>query len=281
MVRESLTDDQRSLLLDDVNRAIVDVLDGREQPLHVDDLGERIVDREVAVVRNDEYEARRERIDLALHHHRLPKLAAAGLVEYDPGTNLVSRRGSDGPEAEWHEAASMGAVVESLSNSADARGVGIIRGRESIAEYGRRLADEADEELFCLYVDTDLLGEECVRRAADAVDRGVTMYVGSASPDVRDLTRERLPEATIWEPQLDLLNTPTYPRIGRLVLADRRSVMLAVLEEPEPGDATAAETAVVGSGEDDPVVALVRDLLGPRLDHLDRQSADFRGELAP
>ena len=39
------------------------------------------------------------------------------------------------------------------------------------------------------------------------------------------------------------------------------------------------ETAIVGHGRSHPVVVLVRDLLGPRLDHLDFQSDAFSDEL--
>lgn len=130
-----------------------------------------------------------------------------------------------------------------------------------------------------MYVSTDLLEDECICRARNAHERGVSMYMGSRSEAVRELTRERLPEATIWEPQLDWLNSPGFPRIGRLILMDRRKVMLAILNEPATDDPYPEETAVVGAGEHHPLVSLVRELLGPRLDHLDYQSDDFRTEL--
>lgn len=131
-----------------------------------------------------------------------------------------------------------------------------------------------------MYVSTELLEDDCLHHARAAVDRGVEMFMGSRDADVRALTREHLPEATIWEPRRGWVGSPGgYPKVGRLVLVDRRKVMLALLDEPGSGGDGPGETAMVGEGEANPLVVLVRTLLGPRLDHLDLQSTDFRSEL--
>lgn len=272
----SLAEAQIRLLADGCNRAVLTVLDEAGRPLHAEELAERLVDREVTVVETADYEDRLDRTLLVLHHDRLPRLAEAGFVEYDCEENVVTARDAAASAVEWQD----GPVFDELESHLGAEeGVGVVEGRGSILRYGRRLADEAEEELFCMFVSTDLLEEECIRRAENAVGRGVQMYVGSRNPEVRDLVRERLPEATVWEPQLDWTNTPTHSRVGRLVLVDRRKVMLAVLEEPDPDGADVEETALVGDGEDHPLVVLVRELLGSRLDHLDHQSEDFRSRL--
>lgn len=275
------TADQVRLLADFRNRTILTILDETDKPLHVEELADRLVARDVTVVSSDRYEDELEETLLSLHHERLPKLAEVGLVEYDPETNVTTYRTSTTPNIEWENKSMIDALVTHLPTSPDPdeTNIGVLKGREAAIEYGRRLADESDEELFCMYVSTDLLGEECIRRAEDAIDRGVTLYMGSQNPEVRELTRKHLPEATIWEPQLDWLNTPIYPRVGRLVLTDRRKVMLAILEEPTDDGAYPGETALVGDGENNPLVVLVRDLLGPRLDHLDYQSDEFKSEL--
>ncbi len=278
----SLTDDQLRVLADSRNRAVLTVLEGAGRPLPVTELAERLVAREVTVVETAEYEEKLDHALVALHHDRLPRLANAGLVEYDDEATVVARPESTAPTVEWLE--TLDGLGPHLGTEPDGEAepddtlVGVLEGREAILRHGRRLADEADEELFCMYVSTDLLEEECIRRGRAAIDRGVEMCVGSRNPEVRDLTRTRLPGATVWEPQLDWTNTGTDSRVGRLVLADRRTVMLAVVDESTPADAP-GETAVVGEGEDHPLVVLVRELLGSRLDHLDRQSEDFRREL--
>lgn len=263
-------------------RFVLAVVDDAPEPLHINELAERLVQRDETVMGTDEYEQRLERKRIWLHHGALPRLAQDGIVQYDPETNAVSSVRARAVEVEWHEGESIDGVLSTLGadeHSGDSP-IGIVEGRQAVIEYGRRLADEAADELFCMYVSTDLLEDECLCHAADAIDRGVEMYMGSRNEDVRALTRRHLPEATIWEPQRGWMNAPCgYPKLGRLVLIDRQKVMLAVLEEPSHAGAQPHETAMVGEGEDNPLVVLVRELLGPRLDHLDFQSTDFQSRL--
>lgn len=98
------------------------------------------------------------------------------------------------------------------------------------------------------------------------------IYLGSQTQEVRDLVREEVPEATIWEPQMDWLNLPSeYEKVGRLVMADREAIMLATFGE-ETGGVHHTEKALTGSGTDGSLVMLIREMLGFRLDHLDAQS---------
>lgn len=274
------TEKQIQLLVEAHNRTILDVLDETDPPLHVTELADRLVSRNVTVVNAETYDKQVDRTIIRLHHKQLPKLDEAGLVAYDREENIVTPRAVTPPDVDWQNRAGIDDIVAYLSTShdGDENSIGVIQGRESIIQYECQLSDEAAEELFTMYVSTDLFEDECVRRAKNAVARGVTIYVGSQNGAVREVSREHLPEATIWEPQLDWLNTPTYPRIGRLVLVDRRSVVLAILEEPPSSEAPPEETALVGTGEDNPLVVLVRELLGPRLDHLDHQSDRFLSE---
>lgn len=278
----SRTDEQVRLLADPRNRTLLTVLGDSGSPLHVEELASRLVSRNVSVVSSAEYEDQLEETLLTLHHERLPRLADSGLIEYDPETNVVTYQATTAINGEWETETLIDALATHLPTSpvADEDTIGVLHGRNTIIEQGRQLADEAEEELFCMYVSTELLEDDCIHHAEDAIDRGVSLYVGSQNADVRDLTRKYLPEATIWEPQLDWLNSPTYPRIGRLVLVDRCRVMLAILEEPDSDGTHPEETAFIGTGEESPLVVLVRELLGSRIDHLDYQSTDFRTELS-
>lgn len=251
---------------------ILAVLDEAGRPLTVTDLAERLVGRGVT----SPEEAGVERVKVSLHHDSLPKLAEVGLVDYDPDENVVSDEGGLSGDVEWRELASLDELFACVERGTDVGdgSVGLIEGRENVVTYGRRLADEADDELFCMYAAAELLEERCVRCAETALERGVTVSLGSTDPTLRSLAHERLPGATVWEPQVDWMNDPTrYPTVGRLVVTDREQVMLALLQEPNVGDP--AETAIVGESETNPLVVLVRDLLGARLDHLDYQSDDF------
>lgn len=269
------------LLTDEHNRAILTVLDDEARELPLAELAERLVTRGETVFESADYERELERVLVSLHHSRLPKLAEAGLVEYDSDETVVSREDSSAVDPEWLDVELVDELLARFrtESGADEDELGVIVGRESVIEYGRRLADEAEDELFLMYVSDDLLESECLRHARDALDRGVDISLGSRDSGVRDLVREQLPEVELWEPQFDWTNAPsTYPRVGRLVLADRDRVMLGMVAESD-GERTTAERAVIGRGEENPLVVLVRDLLGPRIDHLDYQSETFRSEL--
>lgn len=275
------TEDQLRLLCDGRNRTICDILTETDGTLHVTELAEEIVARDVNVVSGATYDDALDTQLFELHHNRLPKLAEVDLIEYDRTGNRVSQKASPASVVEWSNEGPLATLVTHLppGHEGDEDEVGVIEGLDSAVEYGRKLAGEAESELFALYATTDLLEDECLRHGRRAIDRNVTISIGSQNEIVRRRCREGLPEATVWEPQLDWLNTPTYPRVGRLILVDRRNVMLSILTEPPSEQGAPEEIALVGSGETNPLVVLVRELLGPRIDHLDYQTDDTKRHL--
>lgn len=269
------------LVTDARNRAILSVLNGADGPLHVEELAERLVTRDAAVFESSRHGGELERVLVSLHHNRLPKLADAGLVEYDYDENVVSDVDYSTVDPEWLEFEMLDEILARFrpERRVDEDVVGVVEGRENVYEYTRQLTDEAEDELFLIFLSDDLLDEDCLPHARNAIDRGVDLRVGTRNPDVREFFRTNLPGVTIWEPQLDWTNDPSrYPRLNRLVLADRKKVAFGFLDEPD-SDGESVETAMVGEGERNPLVVLVRELLGPRLDHLDYQSADFADRL--
>jgi hypothetical protein len=278
MDQASPTKEQIRHLIDSRNRTVLDFLDDAGGSLHVEELAERLVSDDVTMVDSSVYEEQLERALISLHHNRLPKLTEVGLVAYDHETNIVTSRASAISTEEVQNETIITGLAEYLQTSSETaeNQVEVIIGRESIIQYGRQLADEAEEEIFCMYTNPDLLEEACIHHGEQALNRGVQMCIGSQNSQVRDLTRKHLSKATIWEPQLDVLNTSSSPRLGRIVLIDRRKVLLGILDEPDADGTHPKETALVGEGKDHPLVVLVRELLGPRIDHLDYQSDDFR-----
>lgn len=268
-------------LTDSRNRSILTILHDAARPLHVTELTEQLVARETTIINSSDYEDALDRVRISLHHKRLPKLAEAGLLEYDRNQSVVTVRDSTTVDATWIDVDQIDNWLARLQTGsrADEQTIGILEGREDVIEHGRHLADVATDDLFCMYVSDDLLEEECIRRAEDAIRRGVDIYLGSQNPTVRDLTRKHLPEATVWEPQLDVMNARSqYPRVGRFVFADREKIMLALIDEPD-ADGTSRETAMIGEGKNNPLVVLARELLGSRLDHLDYQSETLQDDL--
>lgn len=269
------------LLAEPRNRAILSSLNDAAQSLTVDELAEQLISCGAISLASPVDDDEREHLQISLHHRDLPRLAEAGLVAYDPDQNIVEYENYPSVEAEWLETEMFDELLSCFEPilSASEETIGMVEGREDVIEYGRYLLDEADDELFLMCVGTDLFEDECVRCAKNAMDRGVNVYVGSHNPEVRDFARNNLPEATIWEPQLDWMNNPSqYPTVGRLVFADREKLMLAMLDDPDSTDSMGVN-AIVGDGAENPLVVLVRELLGSRLDHLDYQSSDFLEEL--
>jgi len=225
---------------------------------------------------------------VSLHHRHLPKLDEAGVVDYDRATGNVTYEGIPVGDDEWLEGVlgggqqgsepDRGEDAESERDGGDGD-VWTIRGREDVVARGQALFDRADEELFLMVSTDGLLEPTCIEKLHDALDRGVDVYLGSQTSEVRDLVREEAPGVTIWEPQLNWLNLPpTRETLGRLVMADREAVMLGTLGE-ELDDGNDSERALTGEGAGNPLVILMRETLGARLDHLDGQSADVRSQI--
>ncbi|WP_394740167.1 DUF7344 domain-containing protein [Natronococcus roseus] len=216
----------------------------------------------------------------ALHHVHLPKLAAAGLASYDARSGAVSYCGHPLIEdTEWFDLHLPEAPRAVLSVAEPSQDIWRLDGRANVIEHCRALCEYADDELFLLYTDEDLIEAACLRCLQDAVDRGVDVYVGTQTPAIRDRVREQVPGVTLWEPQRDWMNiSPEREKVGRLLFADREAIMLGTLSKHND-HGIQNETAITGAGEDNALVMLVRELLGSRLDHLDEQSADFLEEI--
>ncbi|PSP75123.1 hypothetical protein BRC81_16730 [Halobacteriales archaeon QS_1_68_20] len=263
-VLDALTDERRRIVLTALYRA--------GEPTTPTELA-----AEVAAKVGDE--ASVEAVHRNLHHVHLPKLAAAGLVEYDPDAGTVAYIGHPDLDEEWLVAGvddTPRAILSMAKRSAD---IWTLEGRGNVTERGRALCESADEELFMMFNDEGAVETACVRRIRDALDRGVDVYLGTQNRELRDLVRENAPEVTIWEPQLDWLNLPpTREKVGRLILADREEIMIGTVGEAGP-DGIPRETAITGTGEDNPLVMLLHEMLGSRLDHLDAQSEDFRSQI--
>lgn len=259
-------------------RIALSILKNKEEPIARADLAGRIVEHEMDENTTPDLEAVAD-LCIALHHIHLPKLEKAGLITYDIETGTATYEGYSKLDDEWLDFRLNETPRAILPSAHQSENIWSIEGRDNVIARGQSLFEQADNELFLMFTTDGLLEEGCIRRLRDAVDRGVDIYLGSQTPEVRDLVREHVPEAVIWEPQMDWLNLPPkYEKVGRLVYADRNAVMLATLGEKE-GEGFHDETAITGAGENNALVILLRDLLGSRLDHLDAQSEDFRSQI--
>lgn len=257
------------------NRAVLTALNGAANDLSVAELADRILLHSAITGQSSDYEAEFDRLVLKLHHDHLPRLDEVGLVEYDRNANVVTYGDYTGVDAEW---AKIDVLDELLSRfRIGARfgddDIGLLEGSEAVYNYSRQIADEAENELFLIYASDELLDEACLPHAENAIERGVKLYAGTKNPEAREFFRESLPEATIWEPQLDwMYQASTYPKISRMIFADRETVVVGLWMDDGK---SLREVAMIGDGPTNPLVTLIRELLGSRLDHLDYQSEDL------
>ncbi|WP_436348907.1 DUF7344 domain-containing protein [Natronorubrum sp. FCH18a] len=259
------------ILTESINREILTVLNDAPRGLSVTKIAEQLVSA-------DEKELNQTII--SLHHNYLPRLDEVGLITYDHDENVVTTGDYSTGNADWMDIDALDELISQFGTGyrPDERTVGRLEGREAVYDYCRDLADRADEELFLIYASNDLLDEACLPYAENAMDRGVELHAGTKNQDAREFFRERLPEATIWDPQMDwMYEQANYPKVSRLIVADRETVVVGLWDEDATGAKT--EVAMIGEGRTNPLVVLTRELLGARLDHLDYQSDEFLGDL--
>lgn len=248
------------------NRRILDVLSHQIGPIHVETLASDLFARgrpdASSTVDRDSVERVRE----TLYHRHLPRLAAADLVAYDSSDETVAYEGHPDLRVPWMHSVLQPDFRASLTGESDSAGVSTVEGRESVVSFGQSLCDRADDELFCLFTAPNLLEAGCLTRIRDATARGVDVSIGTCDPAIRDYVRENAPDVELWEPRTDWLDLPIEDdRVGRLLVADRDAVMLGTLGD-ETGDGRPRERALIGEGRDNTFVAIIRQILQPRLD---------------
>lgn len=83
-----LTSSERHELLEaDRRRYVLAVLSDRREPLDLTDLAVAVAQREPGVAEDDPDDV--QALATTLHHIHLPKLAEAGIVDYEPDTNRI------------------------------------------------------------------------------------------------------------------------------------------------------------------------------------------------
>lgn len=268
-------------------RIVCSVLARQGDALDVDDLAALVAVRENDGRLVDVDESDWRPVATSLGHVHLPALADAGLVAYDRSSGTVEIA-ADAPQwrADWLAASPLGEVTAALESARRAEtasrlgtgatdvvttGTGAcwtIDGRADVIARSHDVADSATEELFVTVPDANILQQRRLERWRAAVGRGVDLYVGSRSSQVREIVRAAVPGATICEPRSDWLNFPAEGvHHGRVVFADRERVLLATVDDANSNDDPRV-TAITGEGPENALVMLVREHVGPRLDRL-------------
>lgn len=271
-VLDALTDQRR--------RAALSILVNDSDSISASDLAAHVVAQEGANELVEVSEREHAEVLTELHHVHLPKLADAGLIDYDASEQTVTARTSPWLIAERTGRSSVRRLGNALvsADGIPAESIWILEGREDITTRVWELFEEADDELFLVLAADGHLWEEGRDRLREAVDRGVDVYVGARTDEVRELVLERVPEATAWEPRLDWLNLPSEREpFDAVVFADRKAVLLAALDGDDRHGGRA--TGITAEGWDVSRAVLAYGLLGPELDRLGLLSKGILEEL--
>lgn len=260
-------------------RIILDALSHQLHPIHVETLAREVRARELDVTEQDVSPEQAERTAISFYHSHLPKLADAGLLSWDREDNIVAYEGHAALRVPWIHSTFEPAFRARLADDPSPRGIGTIEGREAVVSFGQSVFERADEELFCMITDTDLLEAGCLSRLREASRRGVTIYLGTRDSALREYVRKNVPGVILWEPTTDWLNLPAEgSAVGRLVLSDRNAVLVGTLKETLD-DGIPEEKAIVGEGPDNAMVVMIRQMVQPHLDQIEGGSDDTAAEL--
>lgn len=260
-------------------RIVLDVLSHQLHPIHLETLAREVRARELDVTEQDVSPEQVERTAISFYHSHLPKLADAGLLFWDHEDDIVAYEGHAALRTPWIHSTFEPAFRARLTDDSSPREIGTIEGREAVVSYGQSVFDRAEEELFCMITDTDLLEAGCLSRLREASRRGVTIYLGTRDSALREYVRKNVPGVVLWEPTTDWLNLPAEgSAVGRLVLSDRNAVLVGTLKEPLD-DGIPEEKAIVGEGPDNALVVMIRQMIQPHLDQVGGGSDDTVAEI--
>ena len=129
------------------------------------------------------------------------------------------------------------------------QGVWALQSHDQVSERVRILANDAEDELLLLVIDSETLTEEVMAHLEDAIERDVTVHVGSAAESVHDRIESAETDArTFTTPLIEWLSSKhDLPKVGRVVMIDRGPVLVSAIHGEElPG--VRNETAVWSDG---------------------------------
>lgn len=152
------------------------------------------------------------------------------------------------------------------SNDLEERGAWAIADHDHVTDRVGFFFEEASDEIYALVTDESVLDQQFLEQLAAASERGVNTRIEVSSEETEARILDAAPETTVVV--TDLAADPAslnVKRLGRIVMVDRRSVLLgAITEQARPGQFK--ETAIWASGPDHGLVVGLRHVLGARID---------------
>ena len=141
-----------------------------------------------------------------------------------------------------------------------------LSGSEAIQSRTLDLVENVDSDIVLIVVEEALLTEPLLERVHDAVERGVSVLVGTPSAAIVSELAAELPSIEVFETELDWLQGPADDdvAINRLLLVDGTSLLVSSYHPADDHDET-SEQAIFATGLDNGVVVIIRRLMSTGL----------------
>lgn len=150
-----------------------------------------------------------------------------------------------------------------------------LAGPEAITTRSAQLIGDADDEVIMIVAGEHVLTDRLLEQLAAAIDRNVTILLGTPDQNAVDAARDGLAEATVFETGLEWLEASPLAdddtQIGRLLLADRSAILVSTFHGS--GDTPRDEQAIYGEGFDNGLVTIARRLMATGLPQTDDPAA--------
>jgi sugar-specific transcriptional regulator TrmB len=151
------------------------------------------------------------------------------------------------------------------SHGDPAESVWITTGTSAITNRANGFIDRADEEIVLVIDKEGRISDRMIDRLAAAMDRGVSMYIGTLSGQSYEKIESELPTAHLFESELEWLQSDgddENESIGRLLLVDRTQLLMSWLSDHDGAD----EAAIWCEGGVNGLLVIARRLLAAGLD---------------
>lgn len=144
-------------------------------------------------------------------------------------------------------------------------------GENTITNRAINFIDKAEDEIILVIDKEGRISERLLDTLAAAADRDISIFIGTLSSSSHEVVEEELPDARVFESELEWLQpgaTQEDEAIGRLLLVDRKSLLLSSLSDHNGAEESAIWSEGVGNG----LLVIARRLLAAGLDEAEMEA---------
>ncbi len=154
--------------------------------------------------------------------------------------------------------------VDNASDIEDPHEIWALSGSRAIENRTEQLNNEAKEEVFLIAGHNNILTTGLKDTLQDATTNGISVIIGTISPELEDDFNTAVPEADTFLSDINWLQHSTDPNddiiISRILLVDRNTILVSTLKGTTQADSL-AEHAIFGQGFENGIVTLIRRMM--------------------